>query len=95
MHFSLLKTKEVKVNQVVWFGEVVEEEKSNDWSTESSCQKGQYTLEKFAGESSVSTNPALQQDCWDQPAPGKDSSPVKRVKSEVWTNTALQQDCWV
>ena len=45
------------------FGEVVEEEKSNGWSTESSRQKGQYALEKFDGESSVWTSPASQQNC--------------------------------
>ena len=62
---------------MAWFGEVVEEEKSNGWSTESSRQKGQHALEKF-GDSSVWTKPALQQDLWVQPAPGRDDSPVKK-----------------
>ena len=47
---------------MVWFGEVVEEEKSNDWSTESSRQKSRHALEKFEGESLVWTNPASEQD---------------------------------
>ena len=47
---------------MAWFGEVVEEEKSNDWSTESSRHKGQHALEKSEGESSVWINPALEQD---------------------------------
>ena len=57
-----VETKEVKVNRVAWFGEVVEEEKSKGWSTESLGQKGWHALEKFEGESSVWTNPALKQD---------------------------------
>ena len=67
---------------MVWFGEVVEEDMLGDLSTESSRQKGQHALEKFEGESSVWTNPASQQDCWDQPAPR--NSPVNRVKSDFF-----------
>ena len=56
------ETKEVNVDRVAWFGEVVEEEKSNDCTTESSRQKRKHALEKFEGEYSVWTNPALEQD---------------------------------
>ena len=35
---------------MAWLDEVVEEEKSNDRSTDLSCQKSQHALEKFEGE---------------------------------------------
>ena len=40
----------VQLNQVPWPDEVVEEEKSGDWSTGSSRQKDLHALEKFDGE---------------------------------------------
>ena len=48
--------------------------KSDDWSTGPSRQK-KHTLEKFEGEFSVWSKPALEPDRWGQPAPGKGTYP--------------------
>ena len=48
-------------------------------------KKKKHTLEKFEGEFSVWTKPALEPDRWGQPAPGKTLTRKKeRKKSENW-----------